>query len=253
MSVRQHYQYIFRVTTEYIFSGYKLRERIGKALKTRAQAIRRALNDYNTAAAQLNPPRESLTWAKLMDTSTLADFDLLRDCRQDIREQPWTQPARREAMNLYFGIKHAEEEILRLNVEIRRLITFMVDDHRDYHRTISAHIIVNPALASELSYQWQHREQIHSKIARRLHQTSWLKGFTGTLLPGTREGSEGTFDVTESLPRWIEDVFGLVVTYDEEDDDDEHAKEVVADSGLVVQLLENISMSDEVDINSSET
>jgi hypothetical protein len=70
------------------------------------------LDAYNSAAAQLNPPCESLTWAKLMDAMTLADFDLLRDSRQDIRQQPWTQPSRCEVMNLYFGIKHAKEEIL---------------------------------------------------------------------------------------------------------------------------------------------
>lgn len=236
-------------------SGYKLREKIGKALKTRAHAIRRALNAYNAAAAQLNPPRESLTWAKLMDTSTLAEFDLLRDSRQDVREQPWTHPARREAMNLYFGIKRAEEEILRLNVEIRRLVTFMIDDHRDYHSTISTHISVDPGLASELSYQLQHRDRIHTQIARRLHQTSQLKGFTGTLLPGTREGSDGTFEDEKRLPQWAEDIFGLVETYDEVgEEEDEFPKEVVADSDLVIKLLENISLSDEpeVDIDSSE-
>ena len=237
-------------------SGYKLREKIGKALKTRAHAIRRALNAYNAAAAQLNPPRESLTWAKLMDTSTLAEFDLLRDSRQDIRQQPWTHPARREAMNLYFGIKRANEEILRLNVEIRRLVTFMIDDHRDYLRAISAHDNVDPALASELSYQLKHRDCIHSQIAQRLHQTSRLKGFSGTLLPGTREGSDETFQEERRLPQWAEDVFGLVETYDEvgEGGDDEFPKEVVADSDLVIKLLENISMTDEpeLDINSSE-
>lgn len=238
-------------------SGYKLREKIGKALKTRAQAIRRALNAYNAAAAQLNPPRESLTWAKLMETSTLGDFDLLRDSRQDIREQPWTHPARREAMNLYFGIKRAEEEILRLNIEIRRLVTFMIDDHRNYHRTIAAHIIVDPGLAREIAYQWQYRDHINSQIARRLHQTSQLKGFTGSLLPGTREGSDGTSDVDGRLPRWVEDIFGIVETYEEVVDDDEvvdeeFPREVVADSDLVIQLLENISQTDEVDINGSE-
>ena len=235
-------------------SGYKLREKIGKALKTRAHAIRRALNTYNTAAAQLNPPRESLTWAKLMDTSTLAEFDLLRDSRQDIREQLWTHPARREAMNLYFGIKRAKEEILRLNVEIRRLVTFMIDDHRDYHRAISALNSVDPGLAGELSYQLKHRDRIHTQIAQRLHQTSRLKGFTGTLLPGTREGSDRTFQDERRLPQWVEDVFGLVETYDEWGEDDEFPKEVVADSDLVIKLLENISMTDEpeVDIESSE-
>jgi hypothetical protein len=159
-------------------------------------------------------------------------------------------------MNLYFGIKRAEEEIICLNVEIRHLVTFMIDDHRDYHRAISAHISVDPGLASELSYQLKHRDRIHTQIAQCLHQTSRLKGFTGTLMPGTREGSDETFQDERRLPQWAEVVFGLVETYNEvgEEEDDEFPKEVVADSDLVIKLLENISSTDEpeVDIDSSE-
>ena len=69
-------------------AGYKLHDKIGKALKTCTEAIQRALDAYNSAAAQLNPPHESLTWARLMDATTLADFDLLWDSRQDICQQP---------------------------------------------------------------------------------------------------------------------------------------------------------------------
>ena len=234
-------------------AGYKLREKIGKALKTRAEAIRRALDAYNSAAAQLNPPRESLSWAKLMDATTLADFDLLRDSRQDIREQPWTQPSRREAMNLYFGIKRANEEILQLNVEIRRLVTFMINDHHDFHRAISANIITNPALAHELSCQWEYRHRIHSRIAFQLHQTSRLRGFTGTLLPGTCEGPELVFTTKAGLPNWATDIFGLVETYDEveqmEDEvEDDDAFALPKEAGdLVIQLLENISVHDNLD------
>ena len=133
-----------------LLAGYKLCEKIGKALKTCAEAIQHALDAYNSAAAQLNPPCESLTWAKLMDATTLADFDLLQDSRQDICQQPWTRPSRHEAMNLYFGIRHVKEEIVRLNVEIRHLVTFMIDDHHDFHHAISAKIIIDPALAREL-------------------------------------------------------------------------------------------------------
>ncbi|KAG1844617.1 hypothetical protein DFJ58DRAFT_731138 [Suillus subalutaceus] len=43
-------------------SGYKLRTQISKALKTRATAIRNALNRYNKYAAELNPPRPPITW-----------------------------------------------------------------------------------------------------------------------------------------------------------------------------------------------
>jgi hypothetical protein len=71
----------------------------------------------------------------------------------------------------------------------------MIDDHRDFHCAISANIIIDPALARELSCQWEYRHQIHSQIASRLRQTSRLNGFTGALLPGTREGQELMFTV----------------------------------------------------------
>jgi hypothetical protein len=236
------------------FSAYKLHDKIGKALKTRAEAIRHALETYNAAAAQLNPPHEGLMWAKLMDATTLAEFDLLCDSCQDIRQQPWTQPARREAMNLYFGIKRTKEEIVQLNVEIRHLITFMIDDHHDFYSAIVDNIIVDPALACELSCQWEFRSHIHSQIAYRLCQTSRLKGFTGILTLGTREGHSQTFALKGGLPYWAGDIFGLAERYEEIDEienDEELLKEVVADSDLVVQLLKNISMQDDIDLCSN--
>jgi hypothetical protein len=231
-----------------------LREKIGKALKARADAIKHALDDYNEAASRLNPPREKLTWAKLSETVTLAEFDLLRETRQDIRKLPWTNPSRREGMNLYFGIKGAKQEIHRLNIEIRRLLAFMVDDHVDYHRAIASNIISNPALASELSRQWEYRMQINAQIAIRLRETGNLKGFTGSLLPGTREGRDPALNEDVPLPPWAEQILGLVevsVEYEEEappgdrDLDWHTVEEVVGrqldiDMDLVVQLVENL-------------
>jgi hypothetical protein len=72
--------------------GYKLWEKISRVLKTRAEAIFRTLNDYNEAAGELDPPWEPLTWEKVINAVTLADFDLLRDTQRDIRLLPWTQP-----------------------------------------------------------------------------------------------------------------------------------------------------------------
>lgn len=205
---------------------------------------------YNNAAVQLDPPREQLTWTKLMDTTTLAEFDILRESRQDIRQQPWTQPACREAMNLYFGIKRAKEEIVRLNVEIRRLVTFMIDDHRTFYRAISFNIITDPVLANLLSHQWQFHNHIHARIAARLHQTSRLKGFTGTLLPGVREGYDSSSDAG-GLPPWAGEVLGLEETYEDleaKNANEELPREVVTDSNLVLQLFENISLQDDIDI-----
>ena len=77
--------------------GYKLRRQIGKALQRRSEAIRKALDRYNTQAARLDPPRPALSWKEIIDYTFIGEFDLLRHSRDDIRSTPWTQPARREA------------------------------------------------------------------------------------------------------------------------------------------------------------
>jgi hypothetical protein len=56
-------------------------------------AIQRAVAEYNLAAAQLDPPRQQLTWAQIVGLSSVAGFNLLRDTHSDIRCLPWTDPA----------------------------------------------------------------------------------------------------------------------------------------------------------------
>ncbi|KAJ6573774.1 hypothetical protein DFH09DRAFT_1246596 [Mycena vulgaris] len=151
--------------------AYKLREKIGRALHTRAPAVRHALSEYNAAAILLHPPRDQVTWAEVANLASVAEFDLLKDTRTDIRTLPWAEPARREAMVLYFGIKRAKEEIQRLDVEITRLLTFMIDDHVDYFKAITACISAptnNLGLAHELSTQWRYRANINAGVVERL-------------------------------------------------------------------------------------
>jgi hypothetical protein len=69
--------------------GYKMRQKIGNALRARSEAIKKALKEYNRLAANLHPPREQLTWSKVIEMATVGDLDLLRHARQDIRDQPW--------------------------------------------------------------------------------------------------------------------------------------------------------------------
>ncbi|KAJ7124574.1 hypothetical protein C8R43DRAFT_859400, partial [Mycena crocata] len=99
---------------------------------------------------------------------------------------PWASPTRREARRLYFGIKRAKEEIRRLNVEIHRLVTFMIDDHVDYSIAIEACKLSDPHLTHELTHQLISRTQINGAIIERLVKTSQLPGFSGTLFPGRR-------------------------------------------------------------------
>ncbi|KAJ3794127.1 hypothetical protein GGU11DRAFT_846356 [Lentinula aff. detonsa] len=100
-------------------TGYKLRTHIANALKARSQAIRTAVTTYNDAAAELGRPQ--LTWDQVIEYSFLSNFDLLRDARRDVRTG-------RLALDQYYKLLRAPEEIIRLNKEIRSLITYIHEE-----------------------------------------------------------------------------------------------------------------------------
>lgn len=230
-------------------------------MRTRSGAIKTALKQYNDAAALLNPPRDPLTWSTVLKAATVADFDLLRDTRTDIRRLPWTEPSRREATTYYFGIKRAREEIVRLNVEITRLLTFMLDTHVDYHHAIQRYTTEDPPLASSLTQQWQYEERINESVVRKLIQTSQLRGFTGTLSIGSRIGRDTALNRGVLLPYWASLIQSTSATSsggesgdltahgDGEEraigiDEDDIPRELDIDTDLVVQLMERINTSD---------
>ncbi|KAF6742011.1 hypothetical protein DFP72DRAFT_994703 [Ephemerocybe angulata] len=117
-------------------TGYKLRRHISKSLQTRSQAIRTALERYNNAAAAMKPARPSLSWDQVVEYAFLADFDLLRVSREDIRSRQWAQPIPRAMMHQYFKIQRAREEIHRLDIEIRRVVTYIQDERAFLERAV---------------------------------------------------------------------------------------------------------------------
>ena len=121
---------------KYLLSGYKLHEKIGKSLKTQADAIQSALKRYNEAAALMVPPQPLLSWELVVAAVNIAEFNLLKNMPQDIRKFEWAQPANLEGMVMYFKIKCAKEEIICLNIEIQRLLTFLYDVHVDHYRAV---------------------------------------------------------------------------------------------------------------------
>ncbi|KAJ7794046.1 hypothetical protein B0H14DRAFT_2309413, partial [Mycena olivaceomarginata] len=106
-------------------TGYKLRKHIAKALQTRSKTIRTALGRYNAAATSLDPPRRTLKWEEVVEFTFLSDFDLLRDPEGNAAIRPWATPAARALMDTHFKILRAKEEIQHLNIEIRRLVTYI--------------------------------------------------------------------------------------------------------------------------------
>jgi len=182
--------------------GYKLRGKIRKALRACSGAIKTALKAYNEAAARLDPPRDPMTWSTVLKAVTVADFDLLCETRSDICALPWAEPARREATLYYFGIKQAKEEIMRLNVEITCLLTFMMDSHIDYSFAIQNLLDSNPSLVHDLSVAWEYQNCINEAIVCKLVETSKLPGFSGGLHVGQCVGHSVIASDTIAPPSW---------------------------------------------------
>lgn len=69
-----------------MYVGYKPRKHIGEVLQKRSAAIWTALDQYDTAARALQPPRTTLKWEDVVEYVFLSDFDLLRDARQNVQD-----------------------------------------------------------------------------------------------------------------------------------------------------------------------
>ena len=122
----------------------------------------------------------------------------------------WAQPANREGMVMYFQIKRAKEEITRLNVEIRRLLTFLYDNHVDHFCDIHANKTVNPSLSNEIFLHWQYRTKIHEEIVKHILQTSKLAGFSGSFFYGQRKDRDVSLNADIPPPSWVTTLLGIM-------------------------------------------
>ncbi|KAH7903091.1 hypothetical protein BJ138DRAFT_1021161 [Hygrophoropsis aurantiaca] len=170
--------------------GYKLRTHIAKALKTRAIAIRNALDRYNKHGAAIEPPVEPLKWEQVVEYTFLAEFDLLRHSDGRLHEKRWAKPKNREASMRYYDLQRSKEEIKRCNVEILRLLTKIRDDEIDIPRAITELDTSCPALATQLRARWKYLRAVNAIHIARIRQIQALPGYTGPMEPGTRVGRE---------------------------------------------------------------
>ncbi|KAG1857938.1 hypothetical protein C8R48DRAFT_748846 [Suillus tomentosus] len=154
-------------------TGYKLRKHIGKALQVRSVAIRTALDKYNTAACAVSPPRATLSWE-----------DVVEYAFQDVSHRPWATPTGRHTMDMYFKMRRASKEIQHLNVEIRRMATYLHDKELYLTECQKQLQSMHPALAHQVGVHWNIRARFTSYHLRRLHEISALPGFTGLIAPG---------------------------------------------------------------------
>ncbi|KAJ7312752.1 hypothetical protein DFH08DRAFT_917998 [Mycena albidolilacea] len=192
--------------------GYKLRRHIAKALQARAKAVRNAIDRYNAAAIALGPPMASLTWEQVVEYTFLADFDILRDTRAEVQSQPWTRPAYRLAMDTYFKIERAREEIIRLNIEICQMMTWMRDEgHFLQGRELSLRSTEGKTpeqaeedllLAVQMKLYRQQRGRFDDDHRNNFRRLTEMKGFTGSISPGRAvENLDSNTEEEEELTR----------------------------------------------------
>ncbi|KAJ3804751.1 hypothetical protein F5876DRAFT_52960 [Lentinula aff. lateritia] len=163
-------------------TGYKMRTHIAQALQRRAKAIRNAVNEYNKHALMLDPPRDTLDWTKVTHFSFIDQFDILRDTRHNVFHEKWAQPLYRELMNRVHKVSRAREEIHRVNIELRRLHTRIVDEEKLFASTLE-HLRGSLMLGPVLEYVTRRRE-VNKLLISRINATYNLPGFTGTPWPG---------------------------------------------------------------------
>ena len=146
-----------------------------------------------------------------------------------------------------FQIKWAKEEITRLNVEIRCLLTFLYDDHVDHFHAIHANKTINSSLSHEILLRWEYRSKIHEEIVKRILQTSKLEGFSSSLFYGQRKGRDVSLNSNIPPPSWVS-ILGITeVEIDITEGDDpaiDNDDEVDADTDGFVDLLNMVSLDD---------
>ncbi|KZP05528.1 hypothetical protein FIBSPDRAFT_668493, partial [Athelia psychrophila] len=101
-----------------------------------------------------------------------------------VSQCPWSTPKARLAMDLHYKIKHAHEEIERLNLEVPRFATQLRDEGcylEHMERTIHSMV---PHLAHQIGIHraiWGRFDHHHW---RKLRKITCLPSFSGSIAPG---------------------------------------------------------------------
>ena len=230
---------MFEFVTSLNPSAYHMRTHIAKALQSRCKAIRNAVKTYNAAAAQLNPPRPSISWEAVSHINFLEEFRLLHNTCQDIREKPWSQPAVQELMKLSQRVKRAHEEIERCHVAVHRLYTAIHDEDDDFKRTLPKLQNGDPLVYGAVYEFITHRRQVNDLLLATLKLLTSSPEYSGDFSCGVRVGSGSSVGDLEWLS--VDDVSmagGLDHNNDNNDNEELGVDEM---DGLVWQLVDYIS------------
>ena len=166
-------------------------------MKAHSKSIQRALQAYNQVALALDPPRPKLTWTQIVEYSTIAEFELLRvGARVDIRNLEWANARNREAGVCHTKMLRAKEEITRLNIEIKRLSTWITHEQEQLNHAIETceDLLLKAAITSYA----EERIRVNTNLQTTLFKIYSLRGFSGDSSIGQRESGVMGLDLEAS-------------------------------------------------------
>ncbi|KAI6111210.1 hypothetical protein F5141DRAFT_1188395 [Pisolithus sp. B1] len=146
---------------------------------------------YKLSAHACSPLHHQLTFEEVVEYMFLTDFDLLHHATcEDISQHPWASPATRVAMDQYFRVCCAEEEIKCLNVEVHCITTYLCDGDHYLKACIAQLQVSHPPL----TYQVQLHHNVQARFTNHhlhlLTEIANLCGFTGTTIVGKSTKTE---------------------------------------------------------------
>jgi len=228
-------QLLFTNLTSLCGLGYKQRKKISAGLKKRSRTVNTVLTEYNKQAARLGCPE--LDFQQVVEYTFLSDFELLHHTFHDITQRPWANPLIRNAMISWMKIERAKEEISRLNVEARRLKTYIHDSSAARELTIQHLQQTDPTLAVELQQRHDTQSHINALLLQQLRKLESLPGFSGCRTLGVCAG-----DILVD-PRHESDEDGGAIVEDEEGDMED---DIVGDAAVEDDIGDQLYALDNV-------
>ena len=196
----------------------------------------------------MSPSAPELSWDDIVDYAFLADFDILRCSRQDIREKPWVNPTNRILCDQFFKLQRAREEIKRLNVEIRRVITYIRDEEHFLEEQESLLLDTKPELAHQIALYNREHGRSNSLHMRRFKKLAICPSFTGDLSPGVATVARATLHSEAPISMDSDNTDDANSENDDSDDDadnddndDDHIVEDITYALLAVSLDEDLA------------
>jgi hypothetical protein len=165
-----------------------------------------------------------------MEYTQVGQFAFLRDSRYDIANQPWAQPLGRQAMDTYFKILRAEEELKRVRIKVKRLITFISDEEELLSNCI--HELLGRG-EGPLALQLKHRFEILASVNNDL--------LSRIELMAQKQGSPITTGTVKAPPGDAPDT-----SHESQAGRDQNQRPRLQTLGTLTSVMDNDSDSDEI-------